>query len=195
MPIMKCFGKILILFLFALATACTKMPNGIVQYEQTRHQIKVVKILNISNLEQFTATDSLAICQTKLQKRKAELIGIQQYFIDSVGVAIADAQRKADSEHDSAMKKAIALGIRSMENKKATAEQIIAAYNNSPEATSLNSIICQTNKYQQMGDSVIGFVQQCTFVGRQGSLPEETFSRKYLLSADKQIIIGEITEP
>ena len=82
-----------------------------------------------------------------------------------------------------------------MENKKATAEQIIAAYNNSPETTSLNSIICQTNKYQQMGDSVIGYVQQCTFVGRQGSLPEETFSRKYLLSTDRQIIIGEITEP
>ena len=195
MPIMKCFGKILILFLFALATACTKMPDSIVQYEQTRHKIEVVKFLNISDLEPFTAADSLAFCQTELQKRKAELIGIQQHFIDSVSIAIADAQRKADSEHDSAMKKAIALGIRSMENKKATAEQIIAAYNNSPETTSLNAIICKTKQYKQMGDSVIGYVQQCTFVGRQGSLPEETFSRKYLLSADKQTIIGEITEP
>ena len=195
MPIMKCFGKILILILFALAAACAKMPDGIVQYELTRHQIKIENILNISNLESFTAADSLAFCQTELQKRKAELIGIQQHFIDSVSIAIADAQHKADSEHDSAMKKAIALGIRSMENKKATAEQIIAAYNNSPQTTSLNAIICQADKYQQMGDSVIGYVQQCTFVGRQGSLPEETFSRKYLLSADRQIIIGEITEP
>ena len=192
---MKYFGKILILFLFAFATACAKMPDSIVHYEQIRHQIKVMKILNISNLKPFTAADSLAFCQTKLQKRKAELIGIQQHFIDSVSVAIADAQRKADREHDSAMKKAIALGIRSMENKKATAEQIIAAYNNSPETTSLNAIICQADKYLQMGDSVIGYVQQCTFVGRQGSLPEETFSRKYLLSADKQTIVGEITEP
>ena len=192
---MKCFGKILILFLFALAAACAKMPDGIATYEQSRHQIKVEKILNISDLEPFTAADSLAICQTELQKRKTELIGIQQHFIDSVSVSIADAQRKADSEHDSAMKKAIALGIRSMENKKATAEQIIAAYDNSPKTTSLNAIICQADRYQQMGDSVIGYVQQCTFVGRQGSLPEETFSRKYLLSADKQTIIGEITEP
>ena len=192
---MKCFDKILILFLFALAAACAKMPDSIVQYEKTRHQIKIEKILNISDLEPFTAADSLTICQSQLQAQKAQLIGIQQHFIDSISIAIADAQSKADNEHDSAMKKAIALGIRSMENKKATAEQIIAAYNNSPETTSLNTIICQADKYQQMGDSVIGYVQQCTFVGRQGSLPEETFSRKYLLSADRQTIIGEFTEP
>ena len=193
---MKRFDKILISFLFAIiAAACAKMPDGIVQYEQTRHQIKIVKILNISDLDAFTAADSLAICKTKLQKCKAELIDIQQHFIDSVSVAIADAQSKADNERDGAMKKAIAFGIMSMENKKATAEQIIAAYNNSPGTTSLNTIICKADKYQQMGDSIIGYVQQCTFIGRQGSLPEESFSRKYLLSPDRQIIIGEITEP
>ena len=171
------------------------MPDSIVQYEQTRHQIKIVKMLNVSNLEPFTAADSLAICQAELRKRKTELIGIQQHFIDSISVAIANAQRRADGESDAAMKKALAMGIRSMENKKATAQQIIAAYNNSPETTSLNAIICQADKYRQMGDSTIVFVQQCTFIGRQGSLPEETFSRKYLLSSDNQTIIGEITEP
>ena len=192
---MQHFSKILILFLFVLAAACAKMPDSIVQYEQTRHQIKIVKMLNVSNLEPFTAADSLAICQAELRKRKTELIGIQQHFIDSISVAIANAQRRADGESDAAMKKALAMGIRSMENKKATAQQIIAAYNNSPETTSLNAIICQADKYRQMGDSTIVFVQQCTFIGRQGSLPEETFSRKYLLSSDNQTIIGEITEP
>ena len=192
---MQHLSKILILFLFVFAAACAKMPDSIVQYEQTRHQIKIVKMLSISNLEPFTAADSLAICQTELQKRKTELTGIQQHFIDSVSVAIDDAQRRADGESDAAMKKALAMGIRSMENKRATAQQIIDAYNNSPETTSLNAIICLADKYRQMGDSIIVFVQHCSFIGRQGSLPEENFSRKYLLSADNQAIIGEITEP
>ena len=192
---MQNFGKILILSFFALVVACAKMPDSIVQYEQTRHQIKIVKMLSISNLEPFTAADSLAICQTELQKRKAELIDIQQHFIDSVSVAIDDAQRRADGESDAAMKKALAMGIRSMENKRATAQQIIDSYNNSPETTSLNAIICLADKYRQIGDSIIVFVQHCSFIGRQGSLPEENFSRKYLLSADNQAIIGEITEP
>lgn len=171
------------------------MPDSIVQYEQTRHQIKIVKMLSISDLKPFTAADSLAICQIELEKRKAELIDIQQHFIDSVSAAIDNAQRRADGESDAAMKKALAMGIRSMENKRATAQQIIDAYNNSPETTSLNAIICLADKYRQMGDSIIVFVQHCSFIGRQGSLPEENFSRKYLLSADNQAIIGEITEP
>lgn len=192
---MQHFGKILILFLFVLAAACARKPDSIVQYEQARHQINVVRILDISSLESFTAADSFAICQSQLQAQKAQLIGIQQQFIDSVSVAIADAQSKADNERDGAMKKAITLGIRSMENKRERASQIIDAYNNAPEGTSLNVIICKAEQYKQMGDSIIGFVQRCTFIGRQGSLPEETFSRKYLLSADGQTIIGEITEP
>ena len=187
--------KTLIFLLFAFAVACTGMPDNIVQYERARHQIKVVRILNISSPEPFTAADSLTICNKLLQKTKSQLIEIQQKYIDSLSVAITDAQRKADSECDATMKKAIALGIRSMENKRERAVQIIAAYNNSPESTSLNAIICQADKYRQMCDSAIGFVQQCSFVGKQGSLPEETFSRKYLLSTDNQSIIGEITEP
>lgn len=82
-----------------------------------------------------------------------------------------------------------------MENKRSRALQIIDAYNNTPETTSLNAIISKIDRYKQMGDSVIGRAQRCTFVGRQGSLPEETFSRKYLLTADGQEIIGEIIEP
>jgi hypothetical protein len=152
-------------------------------------------MLNISDMKPFTAADSLVLCKMELQKRLTELIGIQQHFIDSVSIAIADAQHRAEGENDAAMKKTLSMGIRSMENKKATAQQIITAYNNSPETTSLNTIICQADKYRQMGDSTIVLVQHCTFVGQQGSLPEETFSRKYLLTLDGQEIVGEITEP
>ena len=187
--------KTLIFLSFAFAVACTGMPDSIVQYERSLHQIKVVRILNISGPEPFTAADSLTICNKLLEKTKSQLIEIQQKYIDSLNVAITDAQSKADSECDATIKKAISLGIRSMENKRERAVQIIAAYNNTPESTSLNAIICQADKYRQMCDSAIGFVQQCSFVGKQGSLPEETFSRKYLLSTDNQSIIGEITEP
>ena len=188
--------KILVFALLAMASACTeKVPGHVARYELERHQIKVAKILEISELETFTAADSLAICNTEYQKQKEQLIGIQQSFIDSLAVSIADAQQKAERENDAPMKKAIAMGISSMGNKRERAMQIIDAYTNHPESTSLNSIICKSEQYKQMGDSVIGRIQCCTFVGRQGSLPEETFSRKYLLTADGQEIIGEIIEP
>lgn len=188
--------KILLFALLAMASACTEsVPGYVARHELEQHQIKVAKILEISKLEAFTAADSLAICSNEYQKQKGQLIGIQQNFIDSLTVSIADAQSKAKSELDGAMKKAIAIGIRSMENKRGRALQIIDAYNNTPETTSLNAIISKIDRYKQMGDSVIGRAQRCTFVGRQGSLPEETFSRKYLLTADGQEIIGEIIEP
>ncbi len=188
--------KILLFALLAMASACTeKVPGHVARYELERHQIKVTKILEISELETFTAADSLVICNTEYQRQKEQLIGIQQNFIDSLTVSIADAQSKAKSELDGAMKKAIAIGIRSMENKRSRALQIIDAYNNAPETTSLNVIVSKIGRYKQMGNSVIGRTQRCTFVGRQGSLPEETFSRKYLLTADGQEIIGEIIEP
>ncbi len=188
--------KILFFALPALTSACTeKVPGHVARYELERHQIKVAKILEISELETFTAADSLAICNNEYQKQKEQLIGIQQNFIDSLAVSIADAHQKAKSELDCAMKKAIAIGIRSMENKRSRALQIIDAYNNAPETTSLNVIISKIDLYKQMSDSVIGRTQRCIFVGRQGSLPEETFSRKYLLTADGQEIIGEIIEP
>jgi len=181
--------------LLILASACTRIPDSIVHYEQAQHQIKVIKILNISNLEPFTAADSLTICNNLLQKQRLQLIDIQQKYIDSISIAITDAQLKADNVHDGTMKKAYALAIRSMENKRERAMLIISAYNNSPESTSLNLIICHANKYQQMGDSIIGFTQHCSFVGRQGALPKEKFQRKYLLSIDKQTVISEFTEP
>ena len=188
--------KILFFALLAMASACTeKVPGHVARHELEQHQIKVAKILEISELETFTAADSLAICTNEYQKQKEQLIGIQQNFIDSLAVSIADAQLKAERENDAPMKKAIAMGIRSMENKRERALQIIDAYTNHPESTSLNSIICKSAQYKQMGDSAIGRTQRCTFVGRQGSLPEETFSRKYLLTADGQEIIGEIIEP
>ena len=188
--------KILFFALLAMASACTEsVPGYVARHELEQHQIKVAKILEISELETFTAADSLAICNNEYQKQKEQLIGIQQNFIDSLAVSIADAQSKAKSELDGAMKKAIAIGIRSMENKRSRGLQIIDAYNNTPETTSLNAIISKIDRYKQMGDSVIGRAQRCTFVGRQGSLPEETFSRKYLLTADGQEIIGEIIEP
>ncbi len=188
--------KILLFALLAMASACTEsVPGYVARHELEQHQIKIAKILEISELETFTAADSLVICNNEYQKQKEQLIGIQQNFIDSLAVSIADAQSKAKSEHDGAMKKAIALGIRSMENKRSRALQIIDAYNNAPETTSLNVIISKIGRYKQMGNSVIGRTQRCTFVGRQGSLPEETFSRKYLLTADGQEIIGEIIEP
>lgn len=188
--------KILFFALLAMASACTEsVPGYVARHELEQHQIKVAKILEISKLEAFTAADSLAICSNEYQKQKGQLIGIQQNFIDSLTVSIADAQSKAKSELDGAMKKAIAIGIRSMENKRSRALQIIDAYNNAPETTSLNAIISKIDRYKQMSDSVIGRTQRCTFVGRQGSLPEETFSRKYLLTADGQEIIGEIIEP
>lgn len=188
--------KILFFALPALTSACTeKVPGHVARYELERHQIKVAKILEISELETFTAADSLAICNNEYQKQKEQLIGIQQNFIDSLAVSIADAQQRAERETDTPMKKAINAGIRSMENKRQRALQIIDAYNNTPETTSLNAIISKIDRYKQMGDSVIGRAQRCTFVGRQGSLPEETFSRKYLLTADGQEIIGEIIEP
>ncbi len=188
--------KILFFALLAMASACTEsVPGYVARHELEQHQIKVAKILEISKLESFTAADSLAICSNEYQKQKGQLIGIQQNFIDSLAVSIADAQSKAKSELDDAMKKAIAIGIRSMENKRSRALQIIDAYNNTPETTSLNAIISKIDRYKQMGDSAIGRTQRCTFVGRQGSLPEETFSRKYLLTADGQKIIGEIIEP
>lgn len=188
--------KILVFALLAMASACTdKAPCHVARYELERHQIKVAKILDISELATFSATDSLAICSNEYQKQKEQLIGIQQNFIDSLAVSIADAQQKAERETDTPMKKAINAGIRSMENKRQRALQIIDAYNNTPETTSLNAIISKIDRYKQMGDSVIGRAQRCTFVGRQGSLPEETFSRKYLLTADGQEIIGEIIEP
>lgn len=188
--------KILLFALLAMTSACTEsVPGYVARHELEQHQIKVAKILEISKLEAFTAADSLAICSNEYQKQKGQLIGIQQNFIDSLTVSIANAQSKAKSELDGAMKKAIAIGIRSMENKRSRALQIIDAYNNTPETTSLNAIISKIDRYKQMGDSVIGRAQRCTFVGRQGSLPEETFSRKYLLTADGQEIIGEIIEP
>ncbi|MBR4620875.1 MAG: hypothetical protein IKO46_07820 [Salinivirgaceae bacterium] len=188
--------KILFFALLAMTSACTEsVPGYVARHELERHQIKIAKILEISELETFTAADSLVICNNEYQKQKEQLIGIQQNFIDSLTVSIADAQSKAKSELDGAMKKAIAIGIRSMENKRSRALQIIDAYNNTPETTSLNAIISKIDRYKQMGDSVIGRAQRCTFVGRQGSLPEETFSRKYLLTADGQEIIGEIIEP
>ena len=188
--------KILFFALLAMTSACTEsVPGYVARHELERHQIKIAKILEISELETFTAADSLVICNNEYQKQKELLIGIQQNFIDSLTVSIADAQSKAKSELDGAMKKAIAIGIRSMENKRSRALQIIDAYNNTPETTSLNAIISKIDRYKQMGDSVIGRAQRCTFVGRQGSLPEETFSRKYLLTADGQEIIGEIIEP
>lgn len=188
--------KILVFALLAMASACTEsVPGYVARHELERHQIKIAKILEISELETFTAADSLVICNNEYQKQKEQLIGIQQNFIDSLTVSIADAQSKAKSELDGAMKKAIAIGIRSMENKRSRALQIIDAYNNTPETTSLNVIISKIDRYKQMGDSTIGCTQRCTFVGRQGSLPEETFSRKYLLTADGQEIMGEIIEP
>jgi len=188
--------KILFFALLAMASACTeKVPGHVARYELERHQIKIAKILEISELETFTATDSLAICNNEYQKQKEQLIGIQQNFIDSLAVSIADAQQRAERETDTPMKKAINAGIRSMENKRSRALQIIDAYNNAPETTSLNVIISKIGRYKQMSNSVIGRTKRCTFVGRQGSLPEETFSRKYLLTADGQEIIGEITEP
>ena len=188
--------KILVFALLAMASACTeKVPGHVARYELERHQIKIAKILEISKLETFTAADSLVICNNEYQKQKEQLIGIQQNFIDSLAISIADAQQRAERETDTPMKKAINAGIRSMENKRHRALQIIDAYNNTPEATSLNAIISKIDRYKQMGNSVIGRTQRCTFVGRQGSLPEETFSRKYLLTADGQEIIGEIIEP
>lgn len=188
--------KILFFALPAMVAACTEnVPDYVAQYEQERHQIRVAKILEISELKTFTAADSLAICNNEYQKQKEHLIGIQQNFIDSLAISIADAKHKAERENDAPMKKAINVGIKSMENKRECALQIIDAYTNHPESTSLNSIICKSAQYKQMGDSVIGRIQCCTFVGRQGSLPEETFSRKYLLTLDGQEIIGEITEP
>lgn len=188
--------KILFFALLAMASACTeKVPGHVARYELERHQIKVAKILEISRLEAFTAADSLVICNNEYQKQKEQLIGIQQNFIDSLAVSIADAQQRAERETDTPMKKAINAGIRSMENKRQRALQIIDAYNNAPETTSLNVIINKIDRYKQMGDSTIGRTQRCTFVGRQGSLPEETFSRKYLLTTDGQEITGEIIEP
>ena len=188
--------KILFFALLAMTSACTEsVPGYVARHELERHQIKIAKILEISELETFTAADSLVICNNEYQKQKEQLIDIQQNFIDSLAVSIADAHQKAERENDAPMKKAIVMGIRSMENKRRRALQIIDAYNNTPETTSLNAIISKIDLYKQMSDSVIGRTQRCTFVGRQGSLPEETFSRKYLLTADGQEIIGEIIEP
>jgi len=188
--------KILFFALPAMVAACTdNVPDYVAQYEQERHQIRVAKILEISELKTFTASDSLAICNNEYQKQKEQLIGIQQNFIDSLAISITDAQHKAERENDAPMKKAINVGIKSMENKRECALQIIDAYNNNPESTSLNTIICKAERYKQMGHSAIGHIQYCTFIGQQGSLPEEKFSREYLLTLDGQEIIGELTEP
>ena len=188
--------KILFFALPAMVAACTEnVPDYVMRYEQERHQIRVTKILEISELKTFTAADSLAICNNEYQKQKEQLIGIQQNFIDSLAISITDAQHKAECENDAPMKKAINVGIKSMEKKRECALQIIDAYNNNPESTSLNTIICKAERYKQMGNSAIASIQCCTFIGQQGSLPEETFSREYLLTLDGQEIIGELTEP
>ena len=195
MPMIR-FHKILVFSLFAATTACTdNLSIDMAQYEHDHHQIRISKVLNISDIEPLKAADSLVWCLAEYNKLKEQLIAIQQLYIDSISNGIDDALLRNSSEKDELIKKAINHGIKSMERKRERALQIIDAYTNHPENTSLNPLVCKIAHYKQKSDSIIGFVQRCTFIGQQGLLPEETFKRTYLLSADRQNIIGEINEP
>ena len=185
-----------ILFFIPILSACTAAPDSrIASYELSRHQIRVSEIVTIDEPVPFTAADSLDICQKMLQCEKAKLIEIQKLFIDSLNISIANISEKTASESNPTVKRAYELGIKSMENKKTTAQQIIYDYNNRPRNTSLKAIISKIDFYAARRDSLIGYTLPCTFKGRQGLLPEESFARRYLLSSDKQLVISEIIEP
>lgn len=183
------------LICIALFVACTDpVSDNIADYEFTRHKIKISNIENIGTSTPLTAYDSLDICQKMFYERKKHLIDIQNQFIDTLDIQIASANAKIEKENNPTMMKALNHALASLNYKRKIAQQVVDSYKNAPENTSLNIYLSLIDKYEALGDTILAYTMQCSFTGKQGLLPEETFTRTYLLSQDKRTIIGEFVK-
>ena len=91
---MRHFPTILLALLAASCVSGTMYDSQIADYELRTHQIKVNKIDTISSAMPFTAADSIALCQSELERAKAGLIAIQQSNIDTLIEPIHQAMIK-----------------------------------------------------------------------------------------------------
>ncbi len=179
-----------ILLIASLVAACSaKTDTDIADYELAHHQISISRIKSISTKVPFHASDSIAICEKKLQEEKARLVATQRQYIDTLDFQIDKV--KNNIHNNPQIEKAMNNILNSMQYKRTIAIQIVDAYENSPENTSLRIFINQIDKYKNITDSLLGYTQKVTFIGRQGLLPKETFTKEYFLSSDGKTIICE----
>lgn len=160
-----------------------KLKNTIADYELLQHQIVITNIDSIGTITQFHAYDSLAICLELFEAEKAHLIEIQTRHIDSLNSQIASTEKLIKKENSPMMKKAILQSVNSMKYKKEVATRIIDAYVNEPQTTSLRILTDKIDRYRHFDSAIIGFTVKCSFKGKQGLLPEETFNRTYFMRA------------
>lgn len=190
---MRNFPKILLALTAIACSSSNYYQSQIADYELQAHHIIIDRIDSIASETPFTAADSIALCQSELERAKAGLIAIQQSNIDTLIVKIAKSKDDMQKTQSEAMRNMIQKGIKSMENKCELSRKIIDLYENHPEQTSLNKIVSKIDAYKQYPDSVLARTIKCTFSGRQGQLPTEKFARRYIITDGK--ISGEITEP
>lgn len=179
-----------ILFIASLVVACsTKTDIDIAGYELEHHQISISRIKGISAKVPFYASDSIAICEKLLTEEKARLIATQKQYIDTLDIQIDKI--KNDTSVNPQLAKAMSNILNSMQYKRKIAQQVVDAYENSPQSTSLQLFTNKIDYYRNLTDTLLGYTQQAVFSGRQGMLPKETFVRNYFLTADGITIVGE----
>lgn len=185
----------LVMVLVTLASCNNGNIKVIERFEKEHHQVKITEFVSIGDMKPFYAKDSVSIIMKKynveLNKKLASLN--QYYYIrDSVRQQTIN---ELDDITNEKMAKVVKNRIALIDEELVQVERIIKKYKNSPDSTGFQQLIDLSGYYQLNADSLLGYVLNVQFNGKEGQLPESTFHRKYFLPVHKKQIICLMKKP
>lgn len=188
---------LLLLIVCVLFLSCkpSKVEQLILDHEQTIDGVKTdfnMKIIELTKLRDFTASDSLLILEPYFEKKKADKIKNLRFSIESDSVRLIVAEMKikdrdlADIYRDE---------VANIKNQIALTKSIINIFETDCKETFLESTYSSIQKFSANRDSVLYTIYSCEYSVLNPFLNnvKQTIKRTYYISPDESKIIG--TQP
>ena len=183
---------IIIVFLF-FWVGCNPSINSLIKsWEGKNNKISIKKISKTYPVKPYLASDSLIILK---ELYHTETISIEENLVrqvDTLTWQIKKAEADILATNNPLMKKALKNGLESLKYNHRRIQQIKTIYLEHPELTRLQSYLCKITEYSRFPDSILGYSVEVEFLGRQGLLPKQIFTKTYLLNTNQNNILGEI---
>jgi len=180
------------LFIVCLLGCNSKTDKLIIDYEWRCNKITVSIIDSSTIFKPFYVTDSLALLQKTYDSVLfLTLTALNKQWLD-MDAKYTEANNELATIKNPLMKKVYGFQVNNIKNKKVRLENIIYIYKNEPQKTRLNFYLNTMNTYATAPDAVLGFTIKVYFKGKEGLLPESTYSNTYLFNVDKNAVLGVI---
>lgn len=186
--------EIAIVLLSVLVMACSSDKNLFKEYELNQNQIRITKFIEIGPLKPFLAKDSADLLCKEYEITRSNKLAELNHSKEERIKAKNKALESLASSSNKQMVKIIENRLKFIESEIEYTNQLINTYKNHSERTFLNNFKIRIDSYKQNPDSILGYTQQVTFIGKEGLLPKREFTKTYFLSSTKQNILGRVQQ-